>query len=1833
MKPVRKGLAVLLAVLLILPGSSVSVERTLVAEAAAADVGAGAVEPGDAGSETEAAEPEPEDSVNIDGLAAEEADGNEDGEALPGTAGDEGSDEKTDATSNAGTDSGSGENVEEAGDAADDGSGDEVTGNPSVAEDEEGNLEMPDDALEDLEEMPVDGSVEGEKPEDENEVQSDGETLQTDGSSSEEDGLDVETESGQPLAEDLPVVYAENIVASGADGNLTWTLDSDGLLTISGTGDFSRDQNGNFNLWGDYRNSITSAKVDVTGMTDASYMFNSCYDLASVDLSGFDTSNVTDMRLMFGECYSLTSVDLSGFDTSNVTDMGFMFGECRSLTSLDLSSFDTSNVTRMDLMFSGCRSLASLDLSSFDTSNVTRMDAMFSDCSSLTDLDLSSFDTGNVTTMEGMFYGCNSLINLDLNSFDTGNVITMNAMFNNCTGLTNVDVSGFDTSSVTVMSAMFHNCSSLTDLDLSSFETSNVTDMQFMFSGGSSLTSLDLSSFDTSNVTNMREMFSGCRGLASLNLSSFDTSNVGTMWYMFYGCSSLMSLDLSSFDTGNATDMRSMFTGCSSLTSLDLSNFDIRNADIGGEMFSGCSSLESLDLSSFDTSNVTNMYSMFSGCSSLINLDLSSFDTSNVTSMYYMFSGCSSLKSLDLGNFDTSNVTSMNSMFYGCSSLTSLDLSSFDTSNLSGVQGHTFFDCSSLETLRTPKSVGLTITFSLPAVYSDSAGNLTQELTESYANMVLTKKGTEFGYVDGTNDMVCWIYDADTKTTTITGRGRRTVSADYQQSSLPMDTEYVIFVDCEIEGSLGSLFADLANLKSIDFTNLTVTNPTDYNAMFLGCSSLTELDLSCLLTDNEVSMSRTFHGCTGLTELDLTGFAVNDVFGMFYGCSGLSKLDLSNMKARNLDNAYSMFFGCSKLTELDLSGLDTSNVTNMRYMFSGCSGLTGLDLSGLDIGNVMYVEGMFSGCSSLTSLDLSSFDTGNVTNMTQMFWECRNLQSLNLASFDTGKVTSMNSMFYDCSKLTDLDLSSFDTSHVTDMTQMFRQCKSLQSLDLKNFDVNNVVSMAYMFADCHSLKDLDLGSFSTSKVTNMDSMFRSCSSLQSLDLSSFNTGNVTDMFAMFLDCSSLTKLDLSSFDTDKVTNMVAIFGYCGQLTSLDLSSFDMRNVTEAENMLNGCSELITIQAPLNLRQPVALPDVANTSWILSDKTEIAQLPQNLSESVLIKRYDTGSATEPTEPDGFGFWFQVTGAVGYSRYSEVYIAQNTSQNILDTLFDPLYMDRYQTLFINDSDTDLANLIPTFEGDCWILGPGGQLISGQTVQDFSKGGITYLPYFHIPSGGHPIVDWVYTVTFAKKESGPKLFVNGPAEREIFLTDYFQNQHDILIANVGDAQLTGIKAELLDAVNVKLDDSRPVESSLAAFGKVPGQGQEASDVMSNLGKVRLVPDGEGEISGTLKITADGQEPVYIVLTGYSSNPKITTTTTEMNMDDVIRVKYVPYSYTVETNNEYEWNRVTFSIESGELARGLQMYPATGEIYGVPLEAGEFQITVKATFSRPEFLPSYAQLTLIVKDNTDGNVNVATDPGYDLVQQVQDIVLGTLSGGSQTMVSLGDYAEFRAVYLDGEKLIEGEDYYSEAGSTRVTVQTQTLTGKGAGTHTLGIEFRTQENKMKRAAQNYTVAQTGDDAADDGSGNGGDNGGSPSGGDAGPDDGLYDVDVEVSETVIYTVRPGDSLWSIAFRFYGTGTLWRRIYADNAAAIRDPNRIYVGQKLVIRLMSLDSAGPGFGGAKGTIYSVMFGENLWTIAKKFYGNGMLWEKIYQANRELIFDPRGIYPGQRIVIPAE
>ncbi len=49
------------------------------------------------------------------------------------------------------------------------------------------------------------------------------------------------------------------------------------------------------------------------------------------------------------------------------------------------------------------------------------------------------------------------------------------------------------------------------------------------------------------------------------------------------------------------------------------------------------------------------------------------------------------------------------------------------------------------------------------------------------------------------------------------------------------------------------------------------------------------------------------------------------------------------------------------------------------------------------------------------------------------------------------------------------------------------------------------------------------------------------------------------------------------------------------------------------------------------------------------------------------------------------------------------------------------------------------------------------------------------------------------------------------------------------------------------------------------------------------------------------------------------------------------------------------------------------------------------------------------------------------------------------------------------------------------------------------------------------------------------------------------------------------------------------------------------------------------------HTVVYGDTLWGMAKKYYGNGMLYTKIYDANRDITDNPNHIWVGQVYKIP--
>jgi nucleoid-associated protein YgaU len=61
------------------------------------------------------------------------------------------------------------------------------------------------------------------------------------------------------------------------------------------------------------------------------------------------------------------------------------------------------------------------------------------------------------------------------------------------------------------------------------------------------------------------------------------------------------------------------------------------------------------------------------------------------------------------------------------------------------------------------------------------------------------------------------------------------------------------------------------------------------------------------------------------------------------------------------------------------------------------------------------------------------------------------------------------------------------------------------------------------------------------------------------------------------------------------------------------------------------------------------------------------------------------------------------------------------------------------------------------------------------------------------------------------------------------------------------------------------------------------------------------------------------------------------------------------------------------------------------------------------------------------------------------------------------------------------------------------------------------------------------------------------------------------------------------------------------------------------------AGAGGGSSAGTTYTVKSGDTLSGIAKQFLGDASKYQKIFEANRDVLSDPDRIKPGQVLKIP--
>ena len=82
---------------------------------------------------------------------------------------------------------------------------------------------------------------------------------------------------------------------------------------------------------------------------------------------------------------------------------------------------------------------------------------------------------------------------------------------------------------------------------------------------------------------------------------------------------------------------------------------------------------------------------------------------------------------------------------------------------------------------------------------------------------------------------------------------------------------------------------------------------------------------------------------------------------------------------------------------------------------------------------------------------------------------------------------------------------------------------------------------------------------------------------------------------------------------------------------------------------------------------------------------------------------------------------------------------------------------------------------------------------------------------------------------------------------------------------------------------------------------------------------------------------------------------------------------------------------------------------------------------------------------------------------------------------------------------------------------------------------------------------------------------------------------------------------------------------------REKAILMVGNLQGVSLVNADSLTAPESMVKVEYYVIKSGDTLSAIAKKFYGKGSEYPRIFEANREVIKNPDLIYPGQKIRIP--
>ena len=816
---------------------------------------------------------------------------------------------------------------------------------------------------------------------------------------------------------------------------------------------------------------------------------------------------------------------------------------------------------------------------------------------------------------------------------------------------------------------------------------------------------------------------------------------------------------------------------------------------------------------------------------------------------------------------------------------------------------------------------------------------------------------------------------------------------------------------------------------------------------FRWCGNL----ISVVIPDNVICIGeQSFLGCTRLMSVDIGSGVTSIGAYAFYGCEYLPSIVIPDSVTSLHGGAFAR---CIELTEINIDPNNDSYSSDDGVVLSkdrttlviypgGKPGGYDIPNSVTNIGSFAYCytnitsfsvpDGITDiGASAFARSDLATIDFGNSVNNigSSAFESCSNLTDIVIPD----SVENIESgAFYACTSLRSIVLGKKATTlGGGNGRSVFFGCTSLTSIVLSD---GLPIIGAYAFSDCVSLLDISIPDSVTSIGTYA---FYGCTSLTDIDIPDSVTTIGENAFRQ---CSSL----LSVAIPDSVTHIgFGAFCDCSSLVSIVIPD-SMTSISDGT--FAWCSSLTSIVIPNSVTS------IGRQAFFGCSSLASVVIPDSVTSISDGTFAWCSSLTSIVIPDsvttiGSGAFSLCTSLVSIDIPEGVTTIGSNAFNSCTSLTNVVIPNNVtsidQAVFLNCSNLTSIVIPDSVRSILYRA-----FIDCSSLTDIViPSSVTHITYDVF--NGTKIKTITLSspeLTFEFSSSGAGAFSDMPAlENIVFVTG-----------------VTAISANAFQGI------SAPVKVFIP-------KSVETIHPLSRLGA-----------NTTMYVFANSYAEKYAKENNIPFEYIPTVIADELPMG----YQFLPYSFSFASSDD-SW----LEVVKGELPKGLRISTeqidkrSTGEIWGAPLEAGLFKVTVKATNGNNNFLED-DEITFeiyIEPDQTQVWMDQLRDDliewhlgTYDETEKIWIVDIYDTDPEDVTIKFGCGFGDFIDLWIDGVQMkrdLEGNrdgDYYAEEGSTIITLYGKTL-GKLDPTinHIIAAEFKKggeADGEQYKVAQNFRI-------------------------------------------------------------------------------------------------------------------------------------------------------------------